>query len=165
MKQGSGYFLCDDDDDDSASLYVYISIKRIRKFVKQTLCFLFYCYCVTHTHTGFSFIYIYIYIYKLALSPWLLSLTHSLSLYIYIILHTYTVILCQANSKYIEHIAQVSMNSNPRLRIVFKHSLEYKHTLIWASELGDCLRDLPICPMEKTKYPIFCLMDIICVVL
>ena len=41
----------------------WLSIKRIRKFVKQTLCFLFYFYCVTHTHTGFSFIYIYIYIY------------------------------------------------------------------------------------------------------
>ena len=50
-------------------IYIYIysqtwlSIKRIRKFVKQTLCFLFYFYCVTHTHTGFSFIYIYKYIY------------------------------------------------------------------------------------------------------
>ena len=40
------------------NIYIYI-----RKFVKQTLCFLFYFYCVTHTHTGFSFIYIYIYIY------------------------------------------------------------------------------------------------------
>ena len=31
-------------------------IKRIRKFVKQTLCFLFNCYCATHMafhHNGF----------------------------------------------------------------------------------------------------------------
>ena len=48
-------------------------IKRIRKFVKQALCFLFYCYCVTHTHTGFSFIYIYIYIY-----------IHTLGIYVWV---------------------------------------------------------------------------------
>ena len=56
-------------------MYIYIdysqtwlSIKRIRKFVKQTLCFLFYCYCVTHTHTGFSFIYIHTYIFLFSTS-------------------------------------------------------------------------------------------------
>ena len=51
----------------------WLSIKRIRKFVKQTLCFLFYFYCVTHTHTGFSFIYIYIYIYMKIISTFFIS--------------------------------------------------------------------------------------------
>ena len=51
-------------------------------------------------------------------------------IYIYIILHTYTVLLCLINSKHIRHIVQVSMNSGPRLRIVFKHSLEYKQSFI-----------------------------------
>ena len=44
-------------------IYMYIlSIKRIRKFEKQT-CFLFNFYYATHTHTSFLLIYIYIYIY------------------------------------------------------------------------------------------------------
>ena len=44
--------------------YTWLSIKRIRKFVKQTSCFLFYCYFVTHTHTGL-YIYNILYIYKM----------------------------------------------------------------------------------------------------
>ena len=38
----------------------WLSIKRIRKSVKQSLCFWFNCHCATHTHTGFLFMYIYI---------------------------------------------------------------------------------------------------------
>ena len=46
----------------ATSQFIYIaSIKRIRKFVKQTLCFFIFfvfCHCATHTHTGYLFIYI-----------------------------------------------------------------------------------------------------------
>ena len=41
----------------------WLCIKRIQKFVKQTLCFLFFCHCATHTHTGFLFIYNIYYMY------------------------------------------------------------------------------------------------------
>ena len=131
--------------------------------------------CIIYIYKYIIYICIYIYIYMYICMDIHMTGSNNIStyklvpvymyIYIYIILHTYTVLLCLTNSKHIKHIVQVSNNSGPRLRIVFKHSLEYKQSFIWASELGDCPGDLPICPMEKTKYLIFCLMDIICVVL
>ena len=38
----------------------WLSIKRIRKFVKQTLCFLFNCQGATHTHTVCMYMCVYV---------------------------------------------------------------------------------------------------------